>query len=208
MTRTNSGFRPLRLVLALFLPISIALGFFIAGIGTAIWSPVSSWAAGLLCSGEIVDDSRYYTTPSGGSGVQRHLYCVTGSGKDAARDEVTFNGIALAGPLYAALIFAALLLFALPTARRKAEARAAMMASLGTFSTLRTSSGADLQDVLGEVVSAMREGRAGVTVRNVQLGGDAPDAAGRLAHVEQLRAAGLITPAEYDTKRREILDGL
>jgi len=52
----------------LLLPLSLALGLFIAGIGTTMWPPVSAWAAPLACSGTVDVQSDHYTTPTGGSG--------------------------------------------------------------------------------------------------------------------------------------------
>src|SRR5580765_409219 len=92
-------------IIFLLLPLSLALGLFIAGIGTAMWPPVSAWAAPLACSGTIDVQSDHYTTPSGGSGVSRHILCVSGAGKDQAPDEITFTAIGIAGLLYAAIVF-------------------------------------------------------------------------------------------------------
>src|SRR3982074_31066 len=106
---SRSGLKTTFLIL---LPLGLAFGFMIAGIGTAMWPPVSAWAAPLVCSGTVDVQSDHYTTPSGGSGGSRHILCVSGAGKDAAPDEITFSAIGIAGLVYAAIAFVLLLVFA------------------------------------------------------------------------------------------------
>jgi hypothetical protein len=78
--------------------------------------------------------------------------------------------------------------------------------------------GVDLQSILSQVAEAVERGDARVTVRNmtadlrgggpaedVQAGGDPAE---RLARLKRLREQGLITAAEYEAKRSEILSGL
>ena len=201
-----SAYRPWRTALGFFLPLSLGLGFFVAGIGTTMWAPVTSWAAGPFCSGKVVDESDTYTTPSGGSGVHRHIVCVTGSGKDEARDDITFDGIFLAFPLYSALIFAGLLMFAAPRMRRKAEARD-NWSSFGGFTATNTDSPQDLMNI---VAAAMQQGN--VTVRNVTIDSSGAatdgDSTHRLAQLKQLHDAGLISDADFEAKKAEILSSL
>ena len=190
----------------MLLPLSLGLGFFVAGIGTTMWAPVTSWAAGAFCSGKVIDDSDYYTTQSGGSGVHRHIVCVTGAGKDETRDDITFDGIAIAFPLYSALIFAALLIFAAPRMRRKAEARDSW-SSFGDVSGGSDGAPQDLQDVAGLIAAAMRQGN--VTVGTMTMGSPPHgNLADRLAELQQLHERGLISDADYEAKKADILSGL
>jgi hypothetical protein len=202
----KSSYRPWRTALGMLLPLSLGLGFFVAGIGTTMWAPVTSWAAGAFCSGKVIDDSDYYTTPSGGSGVHRHIVCVTGEGKDETRDDITFDGIAIAFPLYSALIFAALLIFAAPRMRRKAEARDSW-SSFGDSTGEDGGAPQDLQDVAGLIAAAMRQGNVTVGTESV---GSPPHGtlADRLAELQQLHASGLISDAEFEAKKAEILSDL
>lgn len=203
--RFAQPYRPWRTALGLFLPLSLGIAFMIAGIGTTMGLPVTGWADRLMCSGTVVDGSDYYTTPAGGSGVHRHILCQTGQGKDTASEDVTFDGIAIAFPVYAAIIFGGCLLFAAPRMRRKAEARNSFTGFTGT------SGGAspDVQNIMGLVAEAMQQGNANVTVRNVTLGqADDGDAAARLAQIQRLHDSGLLSDAEFATKRAEILSGL
>ena len=202
----TSAYRPWRTALGLFLPLSLGIGLMVSGVGTAIWPPVTGWAASLLCSGKVVDASEFYTTQSGGSGVQRHILCVTGSGATEQKEKITFDGIALAWPLYSALIFIGCLVFAAPRMRRKAEAREKVF-SMGNF----TVSGGDTPtDLMGLVAAAMQQGN--VTVHNVTIdsAGEFTDSspAARLAQLQQLHASGLIDDADFAAKKAEILSGL
>ena len=175
-----------------------------------MWAPVTSWAAGAFCSGKVIDDSDAYTTQSGGSGVHRHIVCVTGEGKDETRDDITFDGIGLAFPLYSALIFAALLIFAAPRMRRKAEARDSW-SSFGDFDGGNDggNEGAPqgLQDVAALIAAAMRQGN--VTVGTMTVGSPPHGTlADRLAELQQLHASGLISDADFEAKKADILSGL
>ena len=203
------SYRPWRTALGTLLPLSLGLGFFVAGVGTTMWPPVTSWAAGAFCSGKVIDDSDYYTTQSGGSGVHRHILCVSGEGKGETRNDITFDGIGLAFPLYSALIFAALLMFAAPRMRRKAEARDSWstFGDFGARNDGENDGGNDgapqgLQDVAGLIAAAMRQGN--VTVGTPPHG----TLAERLAELQQLHASGLISDADFEAKKAEILSGL
>ena len=69
----------------IILPASLFIGLMIAGPGTAVYPPVSTWAAPLICSGNVEVQSDYYSVRPGESGVSRTIYCVSGEGKAAPR---------------------------------------------------------------------------------------------------------------------------
>jgi hypothetical protein len=195
----------------LLLPLSLAFGFMIAGIGTAMWPPVSAWAAPLACSGTVDVHSDYYTTQSGGSGVSRHILCVSSAGKDEARDEITFSAIGIAGLLYSAIAFVLLMVFAAPRMRRGAAEGRMSVTDIGggSISARGIASPAELQAILGQVSEALQRGRADVNISSVTIdGADGADPGARLAHLRQLHDAGLIDDADYDAKKAEILSGL
>ena len=196
-----SNYRPWRTVLTLFLPLSIGLGFFVAGIGTTMWAPVSSWAAGPFCPGTITDGSDTYTTQSGGSGVHRHVVCVTGTGKDQTRDDITFDGIFLATPLYAVLFFIGMLVFAAPRMRLKADAPDPWSSITGF--TPRTREGR--RGLMKLAASMMQQGNGGTVTMEQTADGTIAE---RLAELQQLHASGLISDADFETKKAEILSGL
>jgi hypothetical protein len=199
----------LKTMFLVVLPLSLAAGFMIAGIGTAMWPPVSAWAAPLVCSGTVDVQSDHYSTPSGGSGVSRHFYCLTGAGKDQTGDEVTFAAIGSAGLLYAAIAFLLLQIFAAPRLRRRPEARTTVTGFGGGISARGVASPAELEAILGQVAEALQHGRADVRVHNVTIDGmDGGDAAERLARLRQLHESGLIDDQDYEAKKAEILSGL
>jgi hypothetical protein len=193
----------------LLLPLSLALGLFLSGIGTTMWPPVSAWAAPFACSGTVDVQSDHYTTPSGGSGVSRHILCVSGAGKDAVPDEITFTAIGIAGLLYVAVIFVLLMIFAAPRMRRRAEARMSATGFGGGITARGVASPAELQAILGQVSEALRHGQADINVRTITIDGDdGADPAARLAQLKQLHDSGLIGDSDYEAKKAEILSGL
>jgi len=207
----RSGLKTTFLVM---LPLSLAAGFMIAGIGTAIWPPASAWAAPLVCSGTVDVQSDHYSTPSGGSGVNRHIYCLSGAGKDEVRDEITFPAIGIAGLVYAAIAFVLLQLFAAPRIRRRAEDRMKVSDFGGGISARGLGSPAELQAILGQVAEALQRGQADVNVRTITIGGagagsaEGGDSGTRLALLKQLHDSGLIDDHDYKAKKAEILSGL
>jgi len=193
----------------LLLPLSLGIGLFVSGIGTTMWPPVSAWAAPLACSGTVDVQSDHYTPPSGGSGLSRHILCISGAGKGAAADEITFTAIGIAGLLYAAILFVLLMVFAAPRMRRRAEARPSVADFGGGISASGIASPAELQAILGQVSEALQRGQADINVRSVTIdGADAADPAARLAQLRQLHDAGLIDDSDYEAKKAEILSGL
>lgn len=209
----------LKTTFLIVLPLSLAAGFMIAGIGTTMWPPVSAWAAPLLCSGTVDVQSDHYSTPSGGSGVSRHIYCLSGAGKDEAGDEITFPAIGIAGLVYAAIAFLLLQIFAAPRMRRgAAEARTTVTEYGGGISARGVASPAELEAILGQVAEALQHGRADVRVHNVTIdgrdgwngdeGGGGGDAGERLARLRQLHESGLIGDEDYEAKKAEILSSL
>jgi hypothetical protein len=80
----------------------------------------------------------------------------------------------------------------------------------------RAAAGVDLSSVLSRVAEAVERGDARVRVREQSFdlrgegvpGNAAPDAAARLETLRRLHEQGLITAAEYQAKRAEILSGL
>lgn len=206
--RTASAPKGLKTTLATILPLSLVAGIMLGGFGSMIYPPVDAWAASLVCRGNVEVQSDHYTTPSGGSGVQRQIDCVTGAGREARRDITMMTiGVAILG--YGALAFALLQIFAARAIRRRAEARLAITDFGGGIRAQGVSSPAELQAILAQVSEALSHGQAEVNVRNVTIdvaGGG--DAGGRLVGLKQLRDGGLISDADYEAKKTEILAGL
>jgi hypothetical protein len=202
-----SSSRGLGTSLRIILPLSLAAGFMVGGVGTLIYPPVGAWAGGLVCAGKVEVQSDYYTTPHGGSGVQRRIGCVSG----AAREDITMMTFGIALLAYAALAFLLLQVFAARWIRRRAEGRAGV-GYFGGSGASGPDSPADLQAILAQVADSLRRGDAEVTVRNMRIGDpDDPDGnevAECLARLEQLRGAGVISDDEYRATRAEILSSL
>ena len=185
----------------IILPASLFIGLMIAGPGTAVYPPVSTVAAPLICSGTVEVQSDYYSVRPGESGVSRTIYCVSGAGK-AARDDITWSAIGVAFLIYSALAFLLLRFLVAPWLRRRAE-RALLAAGIRSPTNPNAAaSPADLRSILSQVSEAVQRGRANVVDRS----DDRP--AERLAQLKQLRDQGLITASEYEAKKAEILAGL
>ena len=183
----------------IILPASLFIGLMIASAGTAIYPRVAAVGAALLCSGEVAYESHGQSYRPGEYTVTRQIYCVSGSGKGATREEITFRAIGVAFLIYSAICFLLLRFLVAPWLRRRAERT---LSAAGV-------PGGNLHSVLSQVSEAVRRGRANVVVHEVQavdLSGGDP--AARLARLKELRDQGLITAADYEAKKAEILGGL
>lgn len=197
------------------LSVSLFIGVMIASAGTALYPPVTAIANPLICRGEIDYQSQNYSYRPGQRGVERYIYCLSGTGKEA-REDVTLRAVFWSFVLYSAISFILLRLIVVPLLRRRfRRALSAMrVRSAPSFSRGGASSAAsvDVQDILARVSEALEQGRGNVVVRNMSFGPDEPggddDVAARLAQLRQLRENGLITSEDYDNKKAEILSRL
>ena len=207
---------------------SLFVGLMIASAGIAIYPRTAAPGAALVCSGEVVYESFGASYRPGEYTVTRQIYCVTGAGKDAAREEITFQAAGVSFLIYSALAF--VLLAGLGLLLRR-KARDLLAAPPGTGVAVRSAdadagaaySPADISSILEQVAEAVQRGGPNVSVRSMRydagsgrmVEGDdgADDEAGlapaeRLTRLKQLYDQGLITAAEYQAKRAEILSGL
>lgn len=193
----------------IILPASLFVGLMIASAGTAIYPRVAAVGAALLCSSEVVYESHGQSYRPGEYTVTRQIYCQSGSGKGAAREEITFRAIGIAFLIYSAIAFLILRFLVAPWLRRRAERTLLAVGIRSPTDPGAPASPAALRAILGQVSEAVRRGRANVVVHDTQvvdLSDDDP--AGRLAQLKQLRDQGLITAADYEAKKAEILSGL
>jgi hypothetical protein len=208
-----SSSRGLGTSLRIILPLSLAAGFMVGGVGTLIYPPVGAWAGALVCAGKVEVQSDYYATPHGGSGVQRRIGCVSGAAEGAVREDITMMTFGIALLAYAALAFVLLQIFAARWIRRRAGGGNGV-GYVGGDGASGPGSPADLQAILAQVADSLRRGEANVTIRNVTIGdrdgGDpeASDVADRLARLDQLHRTGLVSDEEYRAGRAEILSAL
>jgi hypothetical protein len=176
----------------IILPASLFIALMIAGPGTAVYPPVSTWTAPLICAGGIEVQSDHYSVRPGENGVSRTIYCVSGDGK-GERAEITWSAIGIAFLAYAAIAFLALRFLVAPWLRRRAD-RALLSAGIRSPSDPGApASAADLRAILAQVSQA------------VERGGDPAE---RLARLKALRDQGLISAEDYEAKKAEILSRL
>lgn len=184
------------------LPASLFIGLMIASAGTAIYPRVAAVGAAPLCSGEVIYESHGQSYRPGEYTVTRQIYCRSGDGKGATQEEITFRAIGIAFLIYSAIAFLLLRFLIAPWLRRRAG-RAMLAAGIRSpTDPSRPASPLDLRGLLGQVSEAAQRGRAQV----VDASGEDP--ADRLAQLKQLRDQGLITAADYESKKAEILRGL
>jgi hypothetical protein len=206
-SRLSSGAR-LGATGCIILPASLFIGLMVASAGTAIYPRVAAVGAALLCSGEVRYESHGQSYRPGEYTVTRQIYCRSGSGKGASDEEITFRAIGIAFLIYSALAFLLLRFLVAPWLRRRAE-RTLSAVGLRPPAVPGATPAVDLRAILSQVSEAVRRGQANVVVHDtnvVDLSGD--DAAARLAQLKQLRDQGLITAADYEAKKAEILSGL
>lgn len=179
----------------IILPASLFIGLMIAGPGTAVYPPISTVAAPLICGGTVDVQSDYYSVRPGENGVSRTIWCITGDGK-GSRSDITWSAIGIAFLLYSALAFLILRFLVAPWLRRRAR-RALLSAGIDP----RARPG--FRTVLAQVKEAARQESP---VPPHRAGGE--DAGERLARLRQLRDSGLISDEDYEAKKAEILSGL
>lgn len=198
----------------ILLPIALFSALMLATAGTAIWPRIAAPGAAILCGGgEVVYESHGATYRPSEYIVTRQIYCRTGTGKDAPRGEITLQAIGVSFLVYAAGLFLLLQFVVRPLLAGRLRRRLQALGLGGTPPAGRAgvpAAPAGLDDILARVSEAMRRGEADVEVRNVTLDmtGTGNDVETRLATLKALRDRGLITAADYEAKKAEILAGL
>ena len=200
MSSTRTGmdflFRPGRPGLGTLL-VAIWAGFMVATAGAAVYPPVTAIVTPLVCSGgEAQVDSRTFSTRPGETIVTREFNCIGDSGKP---ESVMFKTLAATFAAYALIAFVLLTLLGLWRGRKGAapgplSAPASAPAPADAFATLDAAvSRADLRDAI------FRSQRAAAGASGVEA---------RLEVLNGLREAGLISDADYEAKKAEILSRL
>lgn len=205
------------------LPISLFIGVMIASAGVAVHPPIAFIATPLVCSGEVEVESQNYSYRPGQSGVTRTIWCTTSAaaGGKPAREDITLKAMGAAFIVYSAIAFVLLQLLWMMMRPRvtglfRVPGRSAA-AGEGFGGGGLGGAGVDLPSILAQVAESVKSGEAKVTVRNMAFDlrddggpGDAEgeDPAERLERLKRLYDQGLITAAEYQAKRSEILAGL
>lgn len=185
----------------LLLPVCAFGGIMVASAGGAIHPPLVSVAAPYVCDGTVETQSRSYSYRPGQQGVAHTISCLDA---DGARRDITLRAIGAASLYYSLILLAAALalwgLMRLLKPRRPggggqdAETLRRYLAErLRTDADIvrrRTGSADDIAST-GDTNSA-----------------DAGSPEDRLRRLQALRDGGLISEAEYQAKRADILAGL
>ena len=191
----------------LILPVTLFIALMISTAGVAIWPQLAAPGAAIVCGGGTVEYESYGASYRPGEyTVTREIYCRTGAGKDGSREEITFRAIGVSFPVYALVLFLLIRFVLWPLGMRRFRRNAGALGLGGVAAP------AALTDVLARVQDAVRRGEARVEVREAgaERSGDTGDGdiAARLAQLRALRDQGLITAADYEAKKAEILAGL
>jgi hypothetical protein len=182
------------------LPLALFIALMLASAGVAIWPKMAAPGAAILCGGgEVIYESHGASYRPGEYTITRELYCRTGEGKEARRDEITFQAAGISFLLYAAIVFLLLQFVARPLLRRRVK-RTLEAAQSGA-----PAAAAGLGGLLGRVAQAAARGAA---AREAPAAEEEGDAAERLARLRALRDQGLITALDYEAKKAEILSRL
>ncbi|HKR25765.1 MAG TPA: SHOCT domain-containing protein [Allosphingosinicella sp.] len=187
----------------LVLPVSLFVGLMIASAGTALYPPVTRIAAPLVCSGgTLVYESHGASYRPGEHIVTRTIYCARGGAgpKSGAREDVTLSAAGASFLIYSAIAFILLRFALVPLLRRRAHAALEAMPGLRSVAGGLASFGEIFQRVEQEM-----ERRDAFEPPDEEAG---DDLAARLARLKALRDRGLITAADYEAKKAEILSRL
>lgn len=180
-------------------PLALFIALMLASAGVAIWPRMAAPGAAILCGGEVIYQSHGASYRPGEYTVTRTLYCQTGEGKQAQRDEITLQAAGISFLLYSAITFLLLQFVARPLLRRRVN-RTLEAARSGA-----PDAAASLGGLLGRVAQAAARGAA---ARDAPAAEETGDVAERLARLRALRDQGLITALDYDAKKAEILSRL
>jgi len=187
------------------LPVALFIALMLASAGVAIWPRMAAPGAAILCGGEVIYESHGASYRPGEYTITRTLYCQTGAGKSAQRDEITFKAAGLSFLLYSAILFLLLQFVVRPLLRRRVERTLEAVRGIAPAGSEATASAADLRSILGRVSEAVQRGAARAA-DPADAGAD--DIPARLAQLRALRDQGLITAQDYDAKKAEILSRL
>lgn len=161
------------------LVMALFFGLMIASAGTAVYPPVAHPGAALLCGGEVRYQSYGASYRPGEYTVTREIHCVTSK----ESEEITFRAVGLAFLIYSAALFVLLRFLAAPLIR----------------------------GWIGQTLAIAPAPPAGLNRFFGGASGESPpgdEVATRLARLGALRGQGLITEADYEAKKAEILSRL
>jgi hypothetical protein len=101
------------------LPAALFIALMLASAGVAIWPRMAAPGAAVICGGDVIYESYGASYRPGEYTITRTLYCQTGEGKQAQRDEITFQAAGISFLLYSVITFLLLQFVARPLLRRR-----------------------------------------------------------------------------------------
>lgn len=174
----------------LVVPVCAFCGIMVAAVGGALHPPVITVAAPYVCDGTIETQSQDYSYRPGQQGTAHNVFCIEADGN---RRDITLRAFGAASLYYTLIILAAA--FVLGGLVRLLKPRRA-----GTAQP-RGDMAQHLADRLRVDADILRR----TSARPGAEGGSVEE---RLRHLQALRDGRLISEAEYQAKRAEILSGL
>lgn len=176
--------------------VAIWAGFMVATAGAALYPPVTSIVTPFVCSGQAQTDSRTFSTRPGETIVTREFNCIGDNGKP---ESVMLETLAATFAVYALIAFLLLTLLGLWRGRKGAAA-----------DPLAAPASAPAP-AAAPIIPELRTRNAGLDESPFRLHPAAAAGNGieaRLEVLNGLREAGLISDADYEAKKAEILSRL
>ena len=176
--------------------VAIWAGFMVATAGAAVYPPVTSIVTPFVCSGQAQTDSQTFSTRPGETIVTREFNCIGDSGKP---ESVMFKTLAATFAVYALIAFVLLTLLGLWRGRK------------GAATDPMAAPASAPPPAAAPIIPELRARTAGLDESRFRLHPAAAAGNGieaRLEVLNGLREAGLISDADYEAKKAEILSRL
>lgn len=158
---------------------SLFVGFIIVAIGIgAIFPSMHKLTAPFICNGEVQVESIRYSYKPGQVGWEHHIYCTT----DGAQKEITFPSIGMTGLVASAIIFA--------------------------YLAFRWRNQMFLSDNSGSPAADLKPASPSPGVPKKSNPKKQGSPLERLSELKKMRDENLISEAEYERKKNEIMEEL
>jgi hypothetical protein len=186
------------------IPVSLFIGLMIASAGGALYPPLLTVAAPVLCDGNMDITSRGYSYKPGQSGTSHTIRCE----RQGRVEEITLRAVGVSTLIYGAGAWVLLTLLHLRSKRHRAENPMEPGAGLGGL--------AAADDIFVALTQKLKSGTRSPMIfdlhgRASPLPGGASssgDMATRLRQLKTLRDQGLISEQDYESRKQEILNEL
>lgn len=182
------------LLLLILAPVSLFIGMMGAVAVTMLHPPAVSFVHRLNCAGEIRYEQRGYSPHPGAWRGSTHIFCIPRD-NPTGRVDITGQAIVTAGAAFSFVMFLLLCAITLPLARRGAARLDRIFAPFG---------GAQASSLSG-LLERLSKARIAPRSPPPSFAASGDPIAERLARLNALHDRGLITAAEYEAKKAEIL---